>query len=135
MGLLETKQKDNLYVFFRVCVGALFFALGVQKLFGLWGMPGGAAVFNTLIWWAGALEFVIGAGLIVGAFTRLLSAVGILEMIIAYYLGHVAATGTWNPTMNMGMPALVFGLAFVVTLAYGAGKFSLEKKVMGKELF
>ena len=55
-------------------------------------------------------------------------------MIIAYYLGHVS-TGGWNPTMNLGMPALVFGLAFLATLAYGAKKFSLEKKLFGKETF
>ena len=59
MSLLETKYGDNLYVIFRLGIGALFLMLGVMKLFGLWGMPGGPAAFGTLIWYAGAAEFLI----------------------------------------------------------------------------
>ena len=135
MSMMQTKYADHLYVLFRIGIGALFFMLGIQKLFGLWGMPGGAASFGTLIWFAGAGEFLIGLALIVGVFTRLASFFGVIEMLVAYYLGHVAPQGIWNPTVNMGMPALVFGLAFLVTLAYGARKASLERMVFGKELF
>ena len=109
--------------------------LGVQKLLGLWNMPGGAASFGSLIWFAGAGEFLIGLSLITGVLVRAASFFGIIEMIVAYYLGHVAPQGIWNPAMNMGMPALVFGLAFLATFAYGARKASLEQKVFGKELF
>ncbi len=35
----------------------------------------------------------------------------------------------------MGMPALAFMLAFLITLAYGAKKASLEKAVLKEELF
>lgn len=129
-----TKYADSLYVIFRIGIGLLFFMLGIQKLFGLWGMPGGAASFGSLIWFAGAGEFLIGLSLITGVLVRLASFFGVIEMIVAYYLGHVS-TGGWNPTVNMGMPALVFGLAFIATLAYGAKKASLEQKVFGKEFF
>ena len=134
MAYLETKYGDDLYVFFRIAIGVLFFMLGIMKLLGLWGMPGGAAAFGTLIWYAGAAEFLIGISLITGVLVRLASAFGIVEMIVAYYLGHVSAGG-WNPAVNMGMPALLFMLAFAVTLAYGAKKASLEQKVFGKEFF
>lgn len=92
--------------------GALFFLLGVMKMFGLWGMPGGPAAFGTLIWYAAIFEL----------------------MIVAYYLGHVKVGG-WNPAVNLGMPALLFMLAFLVILVYGARKASLEKAVLKKELF
>ena len=128
------KYQDNLYVIFRVGVGALFFMLGIQKIFGLWGMPGGPAVSWSFVWFAGIFELMIGLSLVTGVLTRLASFFGIIMMLVAYYLGHVL-TGGWNPTQNMGMPALVFGLAFIVTLAYGAKKASLEKKVFGKETF
>ena len=131
---LKTKHADTLYVIFRIGVGALFFMLGVQKLFGLWGMPGGAAQFSSLIWFAGAGEFLIGLALVFGVLVRLASFFGVIEMIVAYILGH-AMVGGWNPAINMGMPALVFGLAFLVTLAYGAKKASLEKTVFKKEFF
>ena len=134
MAFLKTKYGDHLYAVFRIGIGALFLMLGVMKLFGLWGMPGGAAAFNTLIWYAGMAELLIGLSLVTGVLVRLASAFGIIEMIVAYYLGHVSVGG-WNPLVNMGITALLFMLAFVVTLAYGAKKASLEQAVFGKELF
>lgn len=138
MGLFEKygleKYGDYFYVIFRIGIGALFLMLGVQKLVGLWGMPGGPAAFGTLIWFAGVFEIMIGLSLVSGVLTRLASFFGVIMMIVAYYIGHASVSG-WNPAENMGMPALVFMLAFLVTLAYGAKKASLEKTVMGKELF
>lgn len=128
------KHSDNLYVVFRIGVGALFFMLGLQKIFGFWGMPGGPAISWTLVWFAGIFELMIGSSLVLGFLTRLASFFGVIMMAVAYYLGHVSVLG-WNPTVNMGMPAIVFGLGFLVTLAYGAKKLSLEKKLFGKETF
>ncbi len=135
MGYFDIKYKENLYTVFRIGIGLLYLLFGVQKLFGLWGMPGGAAAFGTLIWYAGAGELLIGLALVSGVLTRLASFFGVLQMLIAYYIGHVATSGSWNPAANMGAPALVFMLAFLVTFAYGAGKVSLEKKFCKKELF
>mgnify|MGYP001570254237 FL=1 len=134
MAYLETKYWDYLYVIFRIGVGALFLMLGMQKLLGLWGMPGGPATFGTLVWYAGVFEIMIGLSLATGVLTRLASFFGAIMMTIAYILGHVSAGG-WNPAVNMGMPALVFMLAFLVTLAFGAGKASFEKAVFKKEFF
>lgn len=137
MGLFDhylEHHKDNIYVLFRIAIGALFFMLGVQKIFGLWNMPGGPAVFLTLVWFAGVFELMIGAALVLGVLTRFASFFGVIMMIVAYYIGHVPLGG-WNPAVNMGMPAILFGLAFVVTFAFGAQKASVEKKVFGKESF
>jgi len=134
MSFFETKYEDHLYVIFRIGIGLLFFMYGVQKLFGLWEMPGGAAPFGTLIWYAGAGEFLIGLSLISGVLTRLASFFGVIEMLVAYYLGHVLISG-WNPAVNQGAPALLFMLAFLVTLAYGARKASLEQTVFRREFF
>ncbi|MBI2508120.1 DoxX family protein [Candidatus Woesearchaeota archaeon] len=136
MAYLETKYRDNLYVIFRIGVGILFVMLSIQKLFGLWGMPGGAAAFGTFVWYAGIFELMIGLSMALGVLVRLASGFGIVMMIVAYILGHVIPNQmNWNPTMNMGMPALAFMLAFLVTLAYGAKKAGLEQKALGKEVF
>lgn len=134
MSFFETKYGDYLYVIFRIGIGALFFMFGVMKLFGLWGMPGGPAAFGTLVWYAGAAEFLIGLALISGVLTRLASFFGVIEMLVAYLIGHALPNG-WNPAVNQGVPALLFMLAFLVILAYGARKASLEQAVFGKELF
>ena len=123
MGFFETKYGDYLYVIFRIGIGALFFMYGVMKLFGLWGMPGGPAVFGTLIWFAGAAEFLIGLALISGVLTRLASFFGVIEMLGAYFIGHVSVGG-WNPAINQGAPALMFMFTFLITLAYGGKKVS-----------
>lgn len=128
------KYDSNIYLFFRLCVGALFFMLGLQKVFGIWGMPGGPAVFLTLVWFAGIFEIMIGLSLITGVLVRLASFFGVIMMMVAYYIGHVT-TGGWNPAENYGMAALIFGLAFLVTFLYGAKSASLERKVLGKEIF
>jgi len=134
MGYLKTKYGDNLYVVFRIGIGVLFFMFGIQKIFGLWGMPGGAASFGTLIWFAGMGEILIGLGVTFGVLTRLASLFGVIEMIVAYLMGHVAVGG-WNPAVNMGAPALLFALAFLVTLSNGAKKASIELAFSKKELF
>lgn len=135
MAFFETKYGDYLYVIFRIGIGALFLMLGVMKLFGLWGMPGGAAAFGTLIWYAGIFELMIGLSMVTGVLMRLASFFGIIMMVVAYIIGHALPTSSWNPAVNMGMPAILFMLVFIVTLAYGARKASLEQAVFGKEFF
>ena len=134
MSYFKTKYSDYMYVIFRIGIGALFLMYGTMKLLGLWGMPGGPAVFGTLVWYAGAAEFLIGFSLVTGVLVRLASFFGVIEMLVAYYLGHVSVGG-WNPAVNMGAPALLFMFAFLVTLAYGAKKASLEHAVFKKEFF
>ena len=134
MALLETKYSDYFYAVFRIGIGAFLLALGSMKLLGLWGMPGGPAAFGTLIWYAGIFELMIGLSMVTGVLVRLASAFGIIMMIVAYYLGHVSVGG-WNPIVNQGMPALLFMLAFIATLAFGARKASLELMIFKKEFF
>ena len=72
--------------------------------------------------------------MIFGVLTRLASFFGVIEMLVTYFIGHVSVGG-WNPAVNQGAPALMFMFAFLVTLAYGTKKASLEQAVFKKELF
>lgn len=85
MAFFETKYWDYLYAVFCMGIGILFLMLGFMKLFGLWGMPGGPAVFGTLIWYASVFELMIGMSMLIGVLVRLASAFGIIMMIVAYY--------------------------------------------------
>ncbi len=133
MSLLQTKYADHFYIIFRIGIGLLFFLYGIQKLFMLWGMPV-PAPFGSLIWFAGITELLIGLGLMTGVLTRLASLFGAIEMIVAYLIG-VVPMGGWNPMVNQGQPAIFFFLAFLVTLAYGAKKASIERAILKRELF
>ncbi|MEK6812601.1 MAG: DoxX family protein [Nanoarchaeota archaeon] len=133
--MLSTRHGESLYVVFRMGIGILFFLVGTMKIFGLWGMPGGPAAFGTLVWFAGMGEILIGFALVFGVLVRLASIFGIIEMIVAYIIGHALPSGTWNPIVNQGQPALLYMLAFAVLLAYGARKASFENVLWKRELF
>ena len=55
-------------------------------------------------------------------------------MLVAYVMGH-AMVGGWNPAVNMGAPALLFALAFLMTFTHGAKKASIELIMSKKEIF
>lgn len=54
----------------RIVAGLLFFEHGTQKLLGVPAGEHASVEMLTLSWFAGALELVLGALLILGLFTR-----------------------------------------------------------------
>ncbi len=124
------KLEDSIYSIFRILLGILFLMYGLKNLFGVWGT---VPVLWSLGWFAGAGQLLIGLGLVTGVLVRLASFFGIIEMLVAFYV-HTN-TGDWNPITNKGGAALTFVIAFIATLAYGAKRWSLEKKFFGKERF
>ncbi|MBI5389920.1 DoxX family protein [Candidatus Woesearchaeota archaeon] len=126
------------YFVFRVLVGLLFMLHGAGKL-GLMGngnVAGFAGAFGLPLWlgWIAALvEFVGGLAVLLGLFTRLAAVFGGVQMVVAWFLAH--APKGWNPMANGGELAVLFFAAFLVLIVYGAGTWSLEKAIMGKEYF
>ncbi|MEK6940885.1 MAG: DoxX family protein [Nanoarchaeota archaeon] len=122
------KHGDKLYAVARFIVGALFFQHGAQKIFGLLG--GSKVGLASFIGVAGIIELVAGIAIAAGIFTRLAAGIAASEMLVAFFKAHFKFSGGlagWVPIMNGGELALLFLAAFLVILAYGAGKCSLEK--------
>src|SRR5467141_576541 len=92
----------------RIIAGALFVLYGSTKLFA-WPaavMPGGGtAPLASLAGFAGALELVGGAFLLLGLFTRPVAFLLSGEMAFAYFMGH-ASGGFW-PVLNGGVDAVI----------------------------
>ena len=100
------------YVFLRSATGLLFLMHGLQKLFGLFGGLGGAAVpLASKMGVAGALEFVGGLLLVSGLFTRPVALVLAGEMVIAYVTAHLPRG--MIPLQNGGEVALLYAVIFV----------------------
>jgi putative oxidoreductase len=116
----------QLLALLRIVAGAMFFLAGTSKLFAFpVGMPGGAtAVFLSQVWIGGALEVVGGALIVVGLFTRPTAFVLSGEMAVAYFQFH-APGGFW-PTVNGGIPAMLYCFVFLYLSAAGAGAWSLD---------
>ncbi|HLD00618.1 MAG TPA: DoxX family protein [Candidatus Nanoarchaeia archaeon] len=131
MNLFKQKYNDQLYFLFRIVVGLMFLGHGGQKLFG-W-MGGNGVELMSLMGLAGVIELVGGILITLGVFTRLVAAIAAVEMLVAFFKMHVSQG--WNPLMNGGELALLYFAAFLVMVAWGNGKLSLEKKLFKKERF
>ena len=135
--ILQKIEKYHMwtYLIFRVMVGFFFLQHGLQK-FGVVvkaGGAGGMPALFSLVWFAGVIEIIVGIALMVGIFTRGMALIGALEMLVAYFKAH--APQGLNPALNGGELALMFFAAFIVLLAHGAGKWSLERALLKKEFF
>ena len=132
MGICEKYiNKDYAYFIFRVLVGLLFLQHGLQKLFGMFG--GKSAELFSIMGLAGIIEFLAGISIALGIFARFGAFFAALQMAVAYFMAH--APQGLIPILNMGELALLYFAAFLAIMAFGAGKWSLEKAIFKKEFF
>ncbi len=131
-------KNDYFYFLFRLVVGLLFFLHGAQK-FGLIGegnIAGFASAFGFstgLASFVGLVELLGGLFILLGLWTRLSSALLSVVMLVAMILAHFPKG--LNPLANGGELALLFFVGLLVLWDRGAGKWSLEKTLTGKEYF
>ena len=132
------------YGVFRILVGLLFAQHGVQKLFGGFDGPGIAGFAGFLVqmnfpvpvflaYTVAIIEFFGGLAIALGLFTRLAASITALEMLIVYFIAHVP--NGLIPIMNQGELALLYFASFLVIIALGARKWSLEKAIFKREIF
>ena len=112
----------------RVITGALFIQHGVQKLFGLlvnasqtWNGP--PPVFSQF-WFAGVLEVFGGILIVLGLFTRPVAFLLSGEMAVAYFQAHFPRSPF--PTVNNGVPAVLYCFLFLYFAFAGAGAWSID---------
>ena len=118
----------------RIGGGLLFAEHGAQKLlgwFGGLGGPGKAAVLYSQMGAAGVLETFGGLFLILGLFTRPVAVILIVEMLYAFFTVHLPRGGA--PMQNQGELALLYACLFVALLGLGAGAFSLDDLLFGRD--
>lgn len=126
------KSKSYLYVAFRILVGLGFFFHGAQKIFGWFGGKGLLELSGQLMF-AGFVEIIVGPLIILGLFTSMAATLGALNMIGAWILVHMP--NGINPMTNGGELAMMYFAAFLVLIAFGASKLSLERLLFKKEFF
>lgn len=119
------KNASTFYFVFRVLIGLAFLLHGIMK----WpGILEGTTSIASLMGLAAIIETVGGAFLIIGLFVRPTAVITALEMLYAFFFIHVAGNGTLHPLVNKGEPAMLFFAAFLVLMAYGAGKWGVDKQ-------
>ena len=112
----------------RVVAGLIFMQVGGTKIFDWFGgVPaqlGGHPKLLSQIWFAGMLELVGGALVMVGLLTRPVAFILSGEMAVAYFQFHFPR-GFW-PAQNHGETAVLFCFIFLFFAAHGAGPWSLD---------
>jgi putative oxidoreductase len=112
---------------FRIMVGLLLFQYGVAKILKFPVLPYFANI-PPLIAFAGWLELVLGALLILGLFTRPVAFILSGEMAFAYFMGHMfkADPPVFIPLLNGGNAAILFCFSCLYLACAGGGVWSVD---------
>lgn len=110
------------YALLRIVAGFLFLFHGLQKLFGMFG--GRTADLLTLRWFAGVIELIGGALVMIGLFTSPAAFIASGEMAFAYFLSH-QPRGAW-PIQNGGELSALYCFVFLYIALRGTGKIGVR---------
>jgi putative oxidoreductase len=110
----------------RIDAGLLLLQFGLAKVLGFPAVPQFAELATfSLVWFAGAIELVFGALVLLGLFTRPVAFVLSGEMAFAYFVGH--APNGFFPILNGGSFAILFCFVFLYIAAAGGGPWSIDR--------
>lgn len=129
MTLLDpspTRWAGHALFLLRVIAGLIFVTAGTAKLFGF---PSGDPPMPTVPLLSqagvgGVLEVVGGLAVVVGLATRPVAFVLSGEMAVAYFQFHAPAS--FFPTVNQGVPAVLYCFLFLYLTFAGPGAWSLD---------
>ncbi|MBS4730223.1 DoxX family protein [Mycobacterium sp. SM1] len=110
---------------FRVVFGALFACHGLSKLVG-WPATHAVPVGQWPLYYAGWIELVTGALVVIGLFTRIAAGIACGEMAVAYFIRHLPLGLV--PITNKGELALLYCFAFLLLVFLGAGAYGLDAR-------
>ena len=109
----------------RIVTALLFLQHGMTKIFSYPLSSASGPPQWSVLWVAGVLELVGSLMLLVGLFTRPVAFLLAGEMAIAYWVVH-APRGPF-PMLNDGESTILFCFIFLMFIATGAGKWSVDE--------
>ena len=109
----------------RIVTALLFLQHAMTKIFSYPLSSASAPPQWSVLWVAGVLELIGSLMLLVGLFTRPVAFLLAGEMAIAYWVVH-APRGPF-PMLNDGESAILFCFIFLLFVATGAGKWSIDE--------
>jgi len=117
------KYQPQVLSVFRIVAALLFIAHGTQKLLGFPAAEFSPPMFS-IFWFAGLIEIVTGALMVVGLFTRPAAFLASGTMAVAYWMAH--APSNPFPVNNGGDAAILFCFAFLYFVVSGPGPWSID---------
>ena len=113
----------------RIMAGLRFIFAGTMKVFNYPPMTHDQppVVLLSQIGIGGLMEVIGGALFTIGLFTRPVSFVLAGEMAVAYFQFHAPAA--FLPTVNQGVPAVLYCFIFLFFMLAGAGVWSVDATI------
>ena len=124
MNLLS-KYSSQILGITRIVAGLAFLEHGTTKLLNFPPGPMHPAL-TSLAGAGGVIEFVAGALIVLGLFSRCAAFIASGEMAIAYFAAHFLRS--FFPTQNGGDAAILFCFLFLYLAAAGPGSFAVNDK-------
>jgi len=120
---ITVRHAPHMLSILRIVAGLLFLEHGTSRLFG-WPSPLPSPAVFSMYWFAGAIELVGGALLVLGLFTRPAAFIMSGEMAFAYFISH--APSGFFPILNRGDAAILYCFIFLYIAFAGPGAWSLD---------
>jgi len=113
----------------RIVSGAMFITYGTMKVFNHPPMPAGMPPIQLMsqMGFAGTLEIIGGALILIGLFTRPVSFVLAGEMAVAYFQFHFPKS--FFPSVNLGTPAILYCFIYLYLVFAGGGPWSVDAMI------
>lgn len=108
----------------RFVAGLVFFPHGTQKLLNFPPREGGAVELFSFMGFAGTLEVVGGALIVLGLFTRPTAFILTGMMAVAYFMSYFPRN--FYPTLNGGDAAILFCFIFLYISVVGGGSWAID---------
>lgn len=122
-----SRWSSQLLAVFRIVAGLVFITFGTMKLFGYppSPMPMPPIELTSQLGIAGMLEVFGGLAIVLGLLTRPVAFVLSGEMAVAYFQAH--APQSIFPTVNNGVPAVLYCFLFLYLSFAGPGAWSVDR--------
>jgi putative oxidoreductase len=120
---------DRMLSVFRVVAGLVFVSAGTMKLFGYPPSPVPLPPFGLMseLGIGGVLETFGGLAIVLGVLTRPVAFVLAGEMAVAYFQFHFPQS--FFPTVNNGIPAVLYCFLYLYLTFAGAGAWSVDAMI------
>jgi putative oxidoreductase len=129
-SVTRSAWADHVLAFVRIVGGIVFISVGSMKVFNFPPSPMPIPLLSQM--GAGGVIEVIGGTLIVlGLLTRPTAFILSGEMAVAYFQFH--APQSVFPTINQGMPAILYCLLFFYLVFAGPGAWSLDSVIASRK--
>ena len=122
-SVTRSAWADHALGFLRIASGIVFISIGSMKVFNVPPSPMPVALLSQM-GIGGMLEVAGGVLMVLGLLTRPTAFILSGEMAVAYFQFH--APQSIFPTVNQGIPAILYCLLFFYLMFAGPGSWSLD---------